>query len=182
MTRAYYKGAVGAIIVFDQSDARTFHAAMDRWKTDLDAKVNLPGSGGDNKKLPVVLVCNKCDLSRDSRLPNDLDISTLVQERGFVPKWIKTSAKTGEGVTDAFKLVVRYVMAMDDWNSPMMNPDEAETSFESSAGLDMSYQVWNHSTDGSDEAALEALSANDEEGVVVLNKADQPQKSRQCYC
>ena len=64
MTRAYYKGAVGAIIVFDQSDARTFHAAMERWKPDLDSKIRLPGC---DKKIPVALVCNKSDIPRDSR-------------------------------------------------------------------------------------------------------------------
>ena len=34
MTRAYYKGAVGAFIIFDLSNAKTFEAA-ERWKRDL---------------------------------------------------------------------------------------------------------------------------------------------------
>lgn len=34
MTRAYYKGAVGAFIVFDSSNAKTFEAVA-RWKRDL---------------------------------------------------------------------------------------------------------------------------------------------------
>ena len=77
-----------------QSDAKTFHAAMERWKPDLDSKI---GINEDEKRLPVVLVCNKSDLERDPMLPNDFEISRIVQERGFVPKWIKTSAKNGDG-------------------------------------------------------------------------------------
>ena len=34
MTRAYYKGAVGALIVFDWSNVKTFDA-VDKWKRDL---------------------------------------------------------------------------------------------------------------------------------------------------
>ena len=103
-----------------QSDARTFHAAMERWKPDLDTKVRLPN--GD-KKLPAILVCHKFDLARDPRLPDDFEISRIVHEKGFVPRWIKASAKTGEGINDAFNLVVRYIMAMDSWNPPVYDPD-----------------------------------------------------------
>merc|ERR1719367_1403195 len=38
MTRAYYKGTMGAIIVFDYTNANTYQAAIDRWKKDLDDK------------------------------------------------------------------------------------------------------------------------------------------------
>ena len=94
---------------------------MERWKPDLDSKIRLPGSG--DKKLPVLLICNKMDLPKDPKLPNDYDISKMVNDKGFIPKWIKTSAKTGEGVNDAFNLVVRYILAMDTWNEPTVDPD-----------------------------------------------------------
>ena len=93
---------------------------MARWKPDLDSKI---ATTEDDKKLPVVLVCNKSDLERDPNLPNDFEISRIVQEQGFVPKWIKTSAKTGDGVSDAFNLIVRYIMTMDSWSDPLLNPD-----------------------------------------------------------
>ena len=38
MTRAYYKGAVGALIVFDWSNVKTFDA-VDKWKRDLVSTV-----------------------------------------------------------------------------------------------------------------------------------------------
>ena len=86
----------------------------------MDSKI---GINEEQKRLPVVLVCNKSDLERDPLLPNDFEISRIVQERGFVPKWIKTSAKTGEGVNDAFNLIVRYVLTIDSWNDPILDPD-----------------------------------------------------------
>ena len=89
MTRAYYKGTMGAIVVFDHSNAKTYQAAVDRWKRDLDDKCSLPG----NRSVPAILVANKVDLKRDPALPDDLEISRTVQERGFVPKWYKTSGK-----------------------------------------------------------------------------------------
>jgi len=150
MTRAYYKGAVGAVVVFDQSDAKSFHAAIDRWKSDLDSKI---GTNEYEKKLPVVLVCNKSDLERDPMLPNDFEISRIVQEWGFVPKWIKTSAKTGDGVNDAFNLIVRYVMTMDTWNEALLDPDSDSLTLSSLNGsFDLNSTLpYTYSADTSDE-------------------------------
>ena len=105
--------------LYFQTDVRTFHAAFEKWKADLDEKVRIPGG----RKIPVLLVCNKSDLPKDPRLPTDLEISKIVQEYNFIPKWFKTSAKNGEGVKDAFNVIVRYIMAMDTWNEPLTDPD-----------------------------------------------------------
>lgn len=56
MTRVYYKQAVGAFIVFDVTNAKTFDAVT-KWKTDLDTKVTLP----DGSCIPTVLLANKVD-------------------------------------------------------------------------------------------------------------------------
>ena len=65
----------------------------------------LPG----NRRIPAILVCNKSDLPRDNRLPDDVEISSYVLENGFVPKWFKTSAKTGDNVEETLSLIVRYM-------------------------------------------------------------------------
>lgn len=124
MTRAYYKGTMGAIVVFDHSNAKTYRAAVDRWKRDLDDKCSLPG----NRSVPAILVANKVDLKRDPALPDDLEISRTVQERGFVPKWYKTSAKTGENVEEAMNLIVKYIMTLDNWSDGGGSPADLETS------------------------------------------------------
>merc|ERR1712125_14883 len=50
MTRVYYKEAVGAFVVFDVTRVSTFEAVQ-KWKSDIDAKVFL----SDNRPIPVVL-------------------------------------------------------------------------------------------------------------------------------
>ena len=54
MTRVYYKEAVGAFIVFDVTRSSTFEAVQ-KWKNDLDSKVQLPN--GD--PVPCILLANK---------------------------------------------------------------------------------------------------------------------------
>ena len=54
MTRAYFKGAVGALVVFDLGDAHTYSAAR-KWKADIDKKCALP----DGRKIPAILIANK---------------------------------------------------------------------------------------------------------------------------
>jgi Ras-related protein Rab-32 len=54
MTRVYYKEAVGAFIVFDVTRPATFDA-VNKWKTDLDSKVQL----ADGSPIPCILLANK---------------------------------------------------------------------------------------------------------------------------
>ena len=54
MTRVYYKEAVGAFIVFDVTRSSTFEAVQ-KWKNDLDSKVQLPNGA----PVPCVLLANK---------------------------------------------------------------------------------------------------------------------------
>jgi GTPase SAR1 family protein len=56
MTRAYYRGASGAFVVYDVTRPATFQNAM-KWKRDLDE---------NGSCLPVVLLANKVNvLERD---------------------------------------------------------------------------------------------------------------------
>lgn len=55
MTRAYYKGAVGAFVVYDVSRPITFQNVT-RWKNDIDNKVRLQRTGNS---IPVILLANK---------------------------------------------------------------------------------------------------------------------------
>ena len=58
MTRTYYKGAAGCVIVCDITNRKSFEQAK-VWKQDLDAKVFLPNC----ECLPCILVANKVCLS-----------------------------------------------------------------------------------------------------------------------
>ena len=54
MSRCYYDGAIGAIVVFDSSDSESLGKAK-FWKSDLDSKAKLP----NGNRLPSILLCNK---------------------------------------------------------------------------------------------------------------------------
>ncbi len=80
--------------MFDLASRSSFESVL-RWKRDLDSKCHLP----DGRRIPVVLAANKADLRvRDRGVPDDIGISEFTLQEGFVPKWFKTSALTGQGV------------------------------------------------------------------------------------
>jgi len=158
MTRAYFKGAMGALIVFDRTNPKSFLSAG-KWKEEVDAKCNLP----DGRRVPCLLVMNKSDLKRDSRIPNDLGVSEFAQENGFVPGWIKTSAKTGEGVEKAVKTIVRYIMAMDTWNSPLTSSEDNDLGLLNSPRSPIDSSIM---TSADESIRLEAeLKAQNESGI-----------------
>jgi GTPase SAR1 family protein len=57
ITRVYYKGAIGALVVYDVTRPSTFENII-KWKQDMDQKVQLPlaWGGGD---IPTILLANK---------------------------------------------------------------------------------------------------------------------------
>ncbi|MBN3303332.1 RAB7L protein, partial [Amia calva] len=54
MTRLYYREAAGCIIMFDVTNASTFHNCLN-WKQDLDSKAMLL----DGSPVPCILLANK---------------------------------------------------------------------------------------------------------------------------
>ena len=68
MTRAYFKGAVGALVVFDLGDSQTYSAAR-KWKADIDKKCALP----DGRKIPSILIANKVRSTKIEDLQMKID-------------------------------------------------------------------------------------------------------------
>lgn len=86
MSRVYYKGAMGALVVFDITKSSTLEAASE-WKQDLNSKVCLDGGC----PVPAVLLANKCDMKgRDRDLVSSLD--GFCKDNSFTA-WFETSAK-----------------------------------------------------------------------------------------
>lgn len=86
MSRVYYKGAMGALVVFDVTNSLTLEAAS-QWKQDLDSKVCLDSG----RPIPAVLLANKCDRREWDR---DLvsSLNSFCQQNSF-SAWFETSAK-----------------------------------------------------------------------------------------
>jgi hypothetical protein len=96
----------------------------------------------------------------------------MVHEHGFIPKWIRTSAKTGNGVSDAMNLLIRYIMAMDTWNNPMMDPDG---SFED-------FDPYSPVFSRNNTRIIEALEAEDVTNDVIRIGSIKAAKKSVCLC
>ncbi|MHA2475259.1 MAG: Rab family GTPase [Promethearchaeota archaeon] len=95
MRPTFYKGSKAAIIVFSHTDEESFSHILE-WHEDIKSYT------GD---LPIILFGNKTDLINENQL-NDEEVEKLVEERNFLG-YYKTSAKTGQGVFQAFQAIIR---------------------------------------------------------------------------
>ena len=94
---SYLKGASGYLLVADGTRQLTLETARELQKT----------AEGVVGRVPFVLVLNKADLAGEWRL-DDKALWKMAEEGWTI---IKTSAKTGEGVEDAFLKLTRKVVA-----------------------------------------------------------------------
>jgi small GTP-binding protein len=114
ITRSYFRGASGALLVFDISRRSTFDSAT-AWLNDL----RLIAEEG----IVVVLVGNKCDLDAQARNEHPFANGGAKQRKREVSEkeaedwarahnilaYVETSAKSGEGVERAFREVAERI-------------------------------------------------------------------------
>ena len=97
ITSAYYKGAKGAIIVYDITRKNTFDS-VNRWVSDISAAAD--------KKITLLLIGNKSDLE-DQRQVNKEQGEEKAKELGLA--FMETSACSGENLEKAFQLMINEV-------------------------------------------------------------------------
>ncbi|XP_057512903.1 ras-related protein RABA5b-like [Actinidia eriantha] len=97
VTSAYYRGAVGALIVYDISRRTTFDSVK-RWLEELDTHCDTT--------VARMLVGNKCDLENIRDVSVD-DGKSLAEEEGLF--FIETSALDSTNVNAAFEIVIREI-------------------------------------------------------------------------
>ncbi|KAF2640560.1 GTP-binding protein-like protein RAB2 [Massarina eburnea CBS 473.64] len=107
ITRSYFRGASGALLVFDITRMNTFLSATS-WLHDLRQIAE--------EGIVCVLVGNKSDLataSADERAPNNRQVTREEAEEwchaNGVMQYVETSAKSGEGVERAFLEVAERI-------------------------------------------------------------------------
>ncbi|KAM9341567.1 ras-related protein Rab-32 [Symphorus nematophorus] len=106
MSSVYYRGAMGAVVVFDITKSSTLEAASE-WKQDLDSKVCLDSG----RPVPAVLLANKCDMTgRDAGLVSSLD--SFCKDNRFMG-WFETSAKDNINIDEAGAFLVEQMMLCD---------------------------------------------------------------------
>lgn len=105
ITRSYFRGASGALLVFDISRRGTFQSVTS-WLTDLRQIAE--------EGIIVILVGNKSDLAAGSDGPDDKRQVSREEAEDWcrenrVLQYVETSAKSGEGVERAFLEVAERI-------------------------------------------------------------------------
>mmetsp|Transcript_8116 Transcript_8116/g.22152 ORF Transcript_8116/g.22152 Transcript_8116/m.22152 type:complete len:215 (+) Transcript_8116:113-757(+) len=91
ITRSYYRGASGALLVYDISRRDTF-SHLTRWLEE--ARQNA------NANMVIMLIGNKADLEGPGRQVTFQEGSEFAQQHGLIFR--ETSAKTAQNVEEAF--------------------------------------------------------------------------------
>ncbi|EIW72691.1 hypothetical protein TREMEDRAFT_58860 [Tremella mesenterica DSM 1558] len=97
ITTAYYRGAMGILLVYDVTDEKSF-SNIRTWHANIDQHA----SPGVNK----ILIGNKCDWD-DKRAVSLEQGKALADEFGL--RFLETSAKANEGVEEAFFTLARDI-------------------------------------------------------------------------
>ena len=97
ITTTYYKGAKGALIVYDITRKETFDS-VDRWISEL---VN----SGD-KNMTMLLIGNKCDLDNQRQVAKEQGEE---KAKAFKVAFLETSASSGENLDVAFEMIMKEV-------------------------------------------------------------------------
>ncbi|KAI9170960.1 Ras-related protein Rab-2A [Paramyrothecium foliicola] len=102
VTRSYFRGASGALLVFDLSRRQTFQHVTD-WLNDL-RQIAEPD-------IVVILVGNKADLTQqdDNKREVTKEEAEEWASKNGIMEYVETSAKSGENVENAFVRVAERI-------------------------------------------------------------------------
>ena len=97
ITRSYYRGAAGALLVYDITRRETFHH-LSAWLEDAREHAN--------PNMTVMLIGNKSDLA-SKRAVSIEEGRNFAAEHGLI--FLETSAKTADHVEDAFLQTASHI-------------------------------------------------------------------------
>lgn len=102
ITSSYYKGAMGALLVFDISKKQTFEN-LDRWLNEVRAFTK--------PEVCIILVGNKSDLAYMREVPTDEALKYAVQQK--IP-YFETSALAATNVEKVFEELLVGIARVND--------------------------------------------------------------------
>ena len=98
ITRTYYKGAVGALLVYDITNKQSF-THCEKWLNELK-------ENGD-KDVTIILVGNKCDLEKDRQISKE-EGENFAEKNGLL--FLETSAKEAKNIMEVFKISANKIL------------------------------------------------------------------------
>jgi len=90
ITRSYYRGAAGALLVYDITRRETFNH-LTQWLEDARQHASA--------NMVIMLIGNKCDLEQRREVKKE-EGEAFAREHGLI--FMETSAKTAQNVEEAF--------------------------------------------------------------------------------
>ena len=97
MTKAYYKGALGALIVYDITKKYTFEN-IDNWIAEI--------RNSADRKVTIMLIGNKNDLEESREVKKE---EGEMKAKDYGLAFLETSALTGSNITIAFQKLIEEV-------------------------------------------------------------------------
>jgi small GTP-binding protein len=107
LTPSFFRNAEGVVIAYDVTNSESFDN-LKFWISSI--KTNLFEK---NIFIPIIIIGNKIDLEDMRDISKDI-ANKFAKENNF--KYFETSAKTGEGVDEAFRDLVNQILANSDKN------------------------------------------------------------------
>ncbi|GFP89474.1 RAS-related protein raba5c [Phtheirospermum japonicum] len=127
VTSAYYRGAVGALVVYDITRKATFESVK-RWLDELNTHCDTT--------VAKMLVGNKCDLENIREVSVE-EGKAFAEEEGLF--FIETSALDSTNVREAFEIVIREIY--DKVSRKILNSDSYKADLSANrVGVDLTKQ------------------------------------------
>jgi len=112
VTSGYYRGAVGAMIVFDITSRVTFKNVT-RWLNELREMAD--------PDILIMMVGNKCDLEQQREVPSKEAESFAVANK---ISFLETSALNGQNVNQAFETLLHEIYNTVSKKKPLLDEGE----------------------------------------------------------
>ncbi|KAL7092820.1 hypothetical protein ACP275_11G005900 [Erythranthe tilingii] len=114
VTSAYYRGAVGAMLVYDMTKRQSFDH-MARWLEEL--------RGHADKNIVIMLIGNKCDLGTICAVPSE-DAREFAERENLY--FMETSALESKNVESAFMTILTEIYRIVSKKTLVANDDSSD--------------------------------------------------------
>ncbi|TYZ67765.1 hypothetical protein PybrP1_009864 [[Pythium] brassicae (nom. inval.)] len=115
ITRSYYRGADGALLVYDIGRRESFEH-LGRWLHECH-------QNSQNESIEIMVVGMKCDLSHRDRQVSEEEGREWAEAHGLY--FIEASAKTAQNVEQAFSQTAATILANFDYVNHQMRKGSA---------------------------------------------------------